>query len=195
MRIVRTKTVLLLALTAAGLSGLGGCPPSGGEASPLTGTWSGTLNYHFAVAYSGSAPTTMDFTFPYSVTFNLAGEAEALSLPTGAGGLESMDGLAKAGDSAHFDMQVGTGDTQMAIAYTITVRSVSRDADSYSITLDLTYVATGYMAYTMTGTETISYAVQPDGSLKYDCNLDFTGNLGGQAMTETMTLTATLSRQ
>ena len=189
MHTVRTQKVVLLALTMCGLSSLGGCF-DGPLVSNLTGTWSGTLTYSFVATVPGVPEVTMDATMSYTVTFNDVGEVDALGLPT-SGGVESMQGLAEPGDSVQIEMDYGSG----AITYIVTVVALSRTADSYSITLDIDYSVTGSVVYAMTGTETVSYSLLSDGSLLVDFSLEMTGDLNGQTVTETATLTGTLTRQ
>ena len=189
MHTVRTQTVVLLALTMCGFCSLGGCfdVPF---ASNLAGTWGGTLTYSLVSSVPDNPPITMEFTMSYTVTFSDVGEVDALGLPTG-GGLEPMGGLAEVGDFVQFDIDYA-GNT---VTYTITVTDLSRTADFYSITLDINYSQTGSVNYTMTGTETISYSLLADGSLQVDFSLEMTGDVNGQIITQTATLTGTLTRQ
>ena len=190
MHTLRTRTAVLVALIVSGLCGLGGCPGVPGVPSPLAGTWSGTLTYHFVTEYPGSSPITMDFTTSYSVTFDDDGYADILGVPTG-GGFYPMGGLAEPGDFAQFSLDA----EGYTITYTITVRDASHTPTSYNVTLDIDYSATGVVDYTMTGTETVRYSLLADGSLEVYFSMEITGNFEGETTTQSGTLTGTLTRQ
>lgn len=199
MNTARTETVVLLALALCGFCGLGGCPsvptvPGVSvlpiSPSPLAGTWNGTLNYHLVAAYPDGPPVAVDFTMSYAVTFNEAGDADTIGLPTG-GGFHPMSGFSAPGDFYQFEIDYA-GNT---VTYTITVRDVSRTPNSYSITLDIDYSCTGVVEYTMTGTETVSYSLLADGSLEVYFSMEITGDFDGEAVSHTATLTGTLTKQ
>ncbi len=157
--------------------------------STLQGTWGGALTYEGETEEATSLKAE-----PFTVTFDATGQPDQIAGVTNDNPLLLAGNLANVGDSVRFrgDLGVGAGDT------TITVQSVDRSSDGFSIVLTFVQALSdseAERAGTITGTYEGSAALQADGSLRWNATIEASPPSGEADISTDVTIAARLTRQ